>query len=50
MAELTINTGDITAAIKKNLEGYAPDASLTQVGRSRWATASLVCRVCPTRR
>ncbi|MCB1011256.1 MAG: F0F1 ATP synthase subunit alpha [Microthrixaceae bacterium] len=33
MAELTINTGDITAAIKKNLEGYTPDASLTQVGR-----------------
>ncbi|MFV0317144.1 MAG: F0F1 ATP synthase subunit alpha [Microthrixaceae bacterium] len=33
MAELTINTGDITAAIRKNLEGYSPDASLTQVGR-----------------
>ncbi|HNJ68217.1 MAG TPA: F0F1 ATP synthase subunit alpha, partial [Microthrixaceae bacterium] len=33
MAELTINTADITAAIKKNLEGFAPDVELTQVGR-----------------
>ena len=33
MAELTINTGDITAAIRKNLEGFTPDTSLTQVGR-----------------
>jgi F-type H+/Na+-transporting ATPase subunit alpha len=33
MAELTINTADITAAIKRNLEGFAPDMSLTQVGR-----------------
>ena len=33
MAELTINTADITAAIKKNLEGFTPDVSLTQVGR-----------------
>ena len=33
MAELTINTGDITAAIRKNLEGFTPDVSLTQVGR-----------------
>ncbi|HTO00014.1 MAG TPA: F0F1 ATP synthase subunit alpha [Microthrixaceae bacterium] len=33
MAELTINTADITAAIKKNLEGFSPDVALTQVGR-----------------
>src|SRR6476469_10616373 len=33
MAELTINTADITAAIRKNLEGFTPDVSLTQVGR-----------------
>ena len=33
MAELTINTGDITAAIRKNLEGFSPETSLTQVGR-----------------
>jgi F-type H+/Na+-transporting ATPase subunit alpha len=33
MAELTINTADITAAIKRNLEGFSPDMSLTQVGR-----------------
>ncbi|MCX6525394.1 MAG: F0F1 ATP synthase subunit alpha, partial [Actinobacteria bacterium] len=33
MAELTINTADISAAIKKNLEGFTPDVSLTQVGR-----------------
>jgi F-type H+-transporting ATPase subunit alpha len=33
VAELTINTADITAAIKKNLEGFTPDVSLTQVGR-----------------
>jgi len=33
MAELTINTADITAAIKKNLEGFAPDVAMTQVGR-----------------
>ncbi|MBM3661348.1 MAG: F0F1 ATP synthase subunit alpha [Actinobacteria bacterium] len=33
MAELTINTADIAAAIKKNLEGFAPDLELTQVGR-----------------
>ena len=25
MAELTINTADITAAIKKNLDGYTPE-------------------------
>ncbi|MEZ5309133.1 MAG: F0F1 ATP synthase subunit alpha [Microthrixaceae bacterium] len=33
MAELTINTADITAAIKKNLEGFTPDLALSQVGR-----------------
>ncbi len=33
MAELTINTADIAAAIKKNLEGFEPDVALTQVGR-----------------
>ncbi len=33
MAELTINTADITAAIRKNLEGFTPDVALTQVGR-----------------
>jgi F-type H+-transporting ATPase subunit alpha len=33
MAELTINTGDITAALKKNLEGYTPSLESTQVGR-----------------
>ena len=25
MAELTINTEDITAALRKNLEGFTPD-------------------------
>jgi len=33
MAELTINTADIRAAIQKNLEGFTPDVELTQVGR-----------------
>ncbi len=33
MAELTINTADITAAIRKNLDGFVPDVALTQVGR-----------------
>ncbi len=33
MAELTINPADITAAIRKNLDGFAPDLELTQVGR-----------------
>ena len=33
MAELTINTGDIAAALKKNLEGYTPSVDATQVGR-----------------
>jgi len=33
MAELTINTGDISAALKKNLEGFTPSVEQTQVGR-----------------
>ncbi|MCX6511205.1 MAG: F0F1 ATP synthase subunit alpha, partial [Actinobacteria bacterium] len=33
MAELTINTGDITAALQKNLAGYNPSLESTQVGR-----------------
>ena len=33
MAELTINTADITAAIRSNLEGFVPDVALTKVGR-----------------
>jgi len=33
MAELTINTADIAAALKKNLEGFSPDLEAAQVGR-----------------
>jgi F-type H+-transporting ATPase subunit alpha len=33
MAELTINTDDITAALRKNLEGFTPSLSSAQVGR-----------------
>ena len=33
MAELTINTGDITAALQKNLAGFTPSLESTQVGR-----------------
>jgi F-type H+-transporting ATPase subunit alpha len=33
MADLTINTGDISAALQKNLEGFTPDLEVTQVGR-----------------
>jgi F-type H+/Na+-transporting ATPase subunit alpha len=33
MAELTINIEDITAALRKNLEGFAPDVAAAQVGR-----------------
>ena len=33
MAELTINTGDITAALQKNLSGFSPSLEATQVGR-----------------
>mgnify|MGYP001812430596 FL=1 len=32
MAELTINTGDIAAALKKNLEGFTPSVEQTHVG------------------
>ncbi len=33
MAELTIDTADIAAALRKNLEGFSPDVSISQVGR-----------------
>ena len=33
MAELTINTSDIAEVLKKNLEGFKPDMSISQVGR-----------------
>ncbi|MBT8207065.1 MAG: F0F1 ATP synthase subunit alpha, partial [Acidimicrobiia bacterium] len=33
MSDLTINTQDIAAALKKNLEGFSSDLSATQVGR-----------------
>src|SRR6476620_8872289 len=33
MAELTINTSDIADVLKKNLEGFKPDMSISQVGR-----------------
>ncbi len=33
MAELTINTDDITAALRKSLEGFKPDMAAAQVGR-----------------
>ena len=33
MSDLTINTQDITAALKKNLEGIDPSLAATQVGR-----------------
>ncbi len=33
MAELTIDTADISAAIRKNLEGFTPSVSEAQVGR-----------------
>ncbi len=33
MAELTISTADITAALKKNLEGFEPRPEDTQIGR-----------------
>ena len=52
MAELTINTDDITAALRKNLEGFTPDYA-ERAGRdasSRSATASPASRACPTRR
>ena len=33
MAELTIDTADITAALQKNLEGFSPELEMSQVGR-----------------
>src|SRR5882757_3491182 len=33
MAELTIDLADIVAALRKNLDGFHPDVSLSQVGR-----------------
>src|ERR671920_1194391 len=33
MAELTFNPQDITAALRKNLEGYSPQTETAQVGR-----------------
>ena len=33
MAELTINTEDITAALRKNLADFKPDMAAAQVGR-----------------
>ena len=33
MAELTINTDDITAALRKGLEGFNPQVTQQQVGR-----------------
>jgi F-type H+-transporting ATPase subunit alpha len=33
MAELTIDTNDIAAALRKNLEGFKPELSAAQVGR-----------------
>jgi len=33
MAELTINTDDITAALQRNLAGFTPQAKSSQVGR-----------------
>ena len=50
MAELTINTGDITAALQKNLADFKPDVETQarSVASSRSATASPACRACPT--
>src|SRR3954464_253130 len=33
MAELTFNSADITAALRKNLEGYSPQTETARVGR-----------------
>jgi len=33
VTDLSINPGDIAAALRKNLEGFAPDVSVSQVGR-----------------
>jgi F-type H+/Na+-transporting ATPase subunit alpha len=33
VTDLSINTADITAALRRNLEGFAPEVSVSQVGR-----------------
>jgi len=33
VTDLSINTGDIAAALRRNLEGFSPDVSVSQVGR-----------------
>src|SRR4051812_49763172 len=33
MAELSFNPQDITAALRKNLEGYSPQTEMSRVGR-----------------
>src|SRR5438874_13228128 len=33
MAELTFNSQDITAALRKNLDGYSPELEMARVGR-----------------
>jgi F-type H+-transporting ATPase subunit alpha len=33
VTDLSINTGDIAAALRKNIEGFSPDMSVSQVGR-----------------
>src|SRR6266508_4826407 len=33
MAELTINAEDVTASLRRNLEGFSADVSMAQVGR-----------------
>src|SRR5215213_8778814 len=33
MADLNIDTSDITAVLRRNLEGFTPDLEVTQVGR-----------------
>jgi F0F1-type ATP synthase delta subunit len=49
MAELTINTEDITAALRKNLEGFTPDLTAAQVGRVLEVGDGIArIRVCPT--
>ena len=59
MAELTINTADITAALRKNLEGFKPDLVAAQVGRvlevgdgiatvgGHTSARDYVCGICP---
>ncbi|HYF45866.1 MAG TPA: F0F1 ATP synthase subunit alpha, partial [Acidimicrobiales bacterium] len=33
MADLNIDTSDITSVLRNNLEGFKPDLEVTQVGR-----------------